>query len=83
VVISIYSLLPVNMDQPVKADWDYVYELFMGEKIQVLRVRLSAYIDAINENRDILKQRNMIVIWAGILLGIIVIIILLMSLFSM
>lgn len=91
ITLCISVLLPVSLNGPVKEDWDILYESFTGwnellqdftgkSEIEILRKRLSAYLNAIELNEPIISDSRRTATWASYILPVIVIILLLLSL---
>lgn len=82
VTICIYVLLPISVSGPVQADWDVLYNAFSGDsKVEVMRMRLSAYLNAIELNEPKIQELKKITTVASVILPIIVVILLILSLF--
>ncbi len=69
IIICVYSLRPLDVYGPVKADWDTLMEAFYGKTDEeILLLRLNSIVDTIQVNKTMLRKSASVNRWASVLL---------------
>ena len=76
VILSLIVLSPALWTTPVLLDWDYLADYYGGENERdVILKETSAYLGAIEHNRQTIKRRRKLTLWQGIIFGVIVVLV--------
>lgn len=78
----VFVLQPAQMRGPIKADWDDLYEGYVGQEddLDVLKQRLSNYLNAMRLNEPIIDRRRKLTTVACVLLPVVVVLLFCLSL---
>jgi hypothetical protein len=81
IFLCLSALFPITSFGPIEPKWEVLHEHFIVKsEREIYEMQLSAYLNAINLNKKNVHEVKSKTIWAGRILGAIVLILLLLSL---